>query len=235
MVAIIAIKSRGRNNRYHDKKINLCTVIVSVLCIAKYTVTMTVTDDDGGVDNDSLTITVLDTPPVVTIFLSDRSYFVEEPLQLGASAIEPEGDAIVNWLWDFDDGTSATTPFSAFKKYSDNDTYTITLTVTDNEGGVGSDSIVVTTEHFAIIDVEMSPDNDGVIISYLSTGFPIEIQWTEDLVNPVWDRVNNPNPDVTVDGDTTRWIDRGTDPDMPGPPTSVNDRYYRIIISFGLA
>jgi uncharacterized repeat protein (TIGR01451 family) len=51
--------------------------------------------------------------------------------------------------WDWGDGNTANGPLTPTYTYAAHGTYTVTLTVTDSRGGVGSDTLVVTVEELA--------------------------------------------------------------------------------------
>lgn len=58
-------------------------------------------------------------------------------------------DAGESILWDFGDGGTATGVLTPTHVFADNGLYTVTLTVTDTEGGVGSDYLQVTVSNLA--------------------------------------------------------------------------------------
>ncbi len=118
-----------------------------------YTVVLTVTDDDGGVGVD-------DTPPLQTTN-EDPDPKIDLPFCIFVEGLDP-CDAIgmftdPGWLdthsavWDFGDGTSETAVLTVEHQppdstgwnlsshlYGDNGLYTITFTVTDDDGGKGT-------------------------------------------------------------------------------------------------
>jgi PKD repeat protein len=101
-----------------------------------YTVTLTVTDDDGLTDTATSDVTVSPPelqPPVASFTFSPTSPLVDETVTFDASAsYDPDG-TIVSYDWDFGDGLSDTGEIVTHA-YSAAGTYTVTLTVTDNDG-----------------------------------------------------------------------------------------------------
>jgi pimeloyl-ACP methyl ester carboxylesterase/PKD repeat protein len=125
-----------------------------------YIVTLKVTDDDGGVGTDTLEVKVQNIAPSATInsINQPNPHFILpiiHTLTFKGSFTDP------GWLdthtakWDFGDGTTvagtlteeniqpdATGTITANHAYSEPGTYTVTLTVTDDEGSV---SVVTST------------------------------------------------------------------------------------------
>ncbi len=114
-----------------------------------YTVTLTVTDNDGGVGTDKKSITVAEpiapnSPPTVSLVLSPATG--EIPLAVafsGENSTDPDG-SIVSYAWDFGDGTAANTA-TAGHTYTIAGIYTVTLTVTDNMGATATAQSTVTS------------------------------------------------------------------------------------------
>jgi C1A family cysteine protease len=73
----------------------------------------------------------------------------------GTSTIDPEDD-IVEYLWDFGDGTKKT-GVNQIHTYEEEGIYPVILTVTDNNGNIGID------ETWAFIDRANNPPNDPII------------------------------------------------------------------------
>lgn len=64
-----------------------------------------------------------------------------DPIQFNDTSSDGDG-YIVNWSWDFGDGTTSNEQ-NPVHTYGDNGNYTVTLTVTDNNGNTGTYSTVV--------------------------------------------------------------------------------------------
>ncbi|MEM3043072.1 MAG: PKD domain-containing protein [Thermoplasmata archaeon] len=106
-----------------------------------YRVSLTVSDDDG--DNSTLyhTVRVPNLPPEA-LFACPPPGYLNETFTFDATfSWDPDG-SIVNWSWEFGDGTRG---YGAVVShgYSTPGNYTVTLTVTDDEGATNSSSAVL--------------------------------------------------------------------------------------------
>src|SRR5262249_11420427 len=79
-----------------------------------------------------------------------------DPVSLSGTFVDPGTADTHAFLLDFGDGTTAIT-LSATHVYADNGVFTATLTVTDKDGAVGNDSLVVTVANVAPV-VNGGPD-----------------------------------------------------------------------------
>lgn len=109
---------------------------------------LTVTDDQGDKDVEIRTITV-NVPPNVppTAAIGSSGSGGQAPYTVnfdGTGSSDPDG-SIVSYAWDFGNDRTATTPTGS-ATYTQPGTYTVTLTVTDNQGATGTTTreIVVT-------------------------------------------------------------------------------------------
>jgi PKD repeat protein len=113
-----------------------------------YTVTLTVTDDDEGVGTDTLTVTVGNVPPTAEAG-PDQTVNEGDLVSFTGSYTDPGTGDTHTIEWDFGDGTAASSSLTPSHVYADNGVYTVTLTVTDDDGGVGVDAMTVSVENVA--------------------------------------------------------------------------------------
>ncbi|OQY43367.1 MAG: hypothetical protein B6242_14820, partial [Anaerolineaceae bacterium 4572_78] len=109
-----------------------------------YTATLTSTDRFQGVGSDSVTITVNNTPPTVTASSTSTAnpIRITDVINFNGTATDPDPCDRLTYLWDFGDGSSATT-LNATHAYAVKGTYTVTLTVTDRFDGVTTETLTV--------------------------------------------------------------------------------------------
>jgi len=181
-----------------------------------YTVTLTVTDDDGATDDYSETVTVLNILPIADFAFSPSNPSTADTVQFTDASTDPDG-TVVSWDWDFGDGGTSTLKNPSYS-FSDDGTFTVILTVTDDDGGtdIYSDTITVTnvgptaafsytpadpTTQDIVQFTDASTDSDGIIASW---------EWqfgdgaTSTLENPTH-QYDNGFYDITL----TVWDDDG--------------------------
>ncbi|NJC26656.1 PKD domain-containing protein [Neolewinella antarctica] len=132
------------------------TPAVTFLTAGVYDVTLTVTDDGLAVDEDVITITVVDRPnevPVLAAVATPNRGIAPLFTELDASgSFDPDG-TIQSYSWNWNggsaDGITVTNTFTT-------GFYDITLTVTDNEGATADTIITVQA-----LNPDSDTDNDG--------------------------------------------------------------------------
>ncbi len=167
-----------------------------------YTVTLTVTDDEGATDTDTAIVTVANVAPTA---VAGGPYSGEAgtPIAFTGSVVDPGSADTHTFAWDFGDGTTATGQ-TVSHAYSAAGGYTATLTVTDKDGGVGTDTATVTVTPASSVE---PPSN-------------LRAQDDEDRIEVEWEP--SPTPDVTYN------VYRRTEGSSYGSPisTGVEDRSY---------
>lgn len=115
-----------------------------------YTVTLTVTDDRGGVATTTRSVTVSHAGPTAnfTAFASGLAVSVD------ASSSAASDGATMTYAWNWGDNTPDSTGLTANHTYAAAGPYTVTLTVTDSFGAMASTSqpVTVSTVAFAGAD-----------------------------------------------------------------------------------
>jgi PKD repeat protein len=112
-----------------------------------YTVTLTVTDNQGATASDALIATITNRPPTANAG-ADQTTTVGTAVSFNGAASSDVDGTITNYAWTFGDGASGS-GVAPSHTYSSAGSYTATLTVTDNKGATASDSAVVTVNAVA--------------------------------------------------------------------------------------
>jgi len=146
-----------------------------------YTVTLTVTDNDDLQSTTSASVRVIETPTASFTFTPAFPQ-IGEAVAFNASLSTPNGGLITSYSWDFGDGTTDTGKVTTHT-FSAPGIYTITLTVTDDEGlsDIETKATRIYAEPSASFDhspqlpwvsstvtfnASSSHDSDGTIIKY---------------------------------------------------------------------
>lgn len=107
-----------------------------------YHVVVTVTDSQAAADDDTFTVTVDNVAPTVDAG-PDQAADPGEQVDFSGGFTDPGGDDTHTVEWDFGDGGSASGALTPAHTYAAEGFYTVTLTVTDDDGGVGHDTLEV--------------------------------------------------------------------------------------------
>ncbi|UCE36288.1 MAG: PKD domain-containing protein, partial [Thermoplasmata archaeon] len=144
-----------------------------------YIVEITVIDDDGESDSDTMTITVNNVAPVAYAG-TDRTVYEDELVFLSGSATDTPSDLpTINYEWDLGDGTYKTSR-SVTHTYQHNGMFDVTLTVTDDDGAVGQDNMNVIVSNgqpmvYAGADMVVNEDQE-IIFEGRAFDTPSDIQ-----------------------------------------------------------
>ncbi|RLG19847.1 hypothetical protein DRN74_06315, partial [Candidatus Micrarchaeota archaeon] len=160
-----------------------------------YTIILTVTDDEGEVGvatsghgyNVPPPINVTENIPPVVNFTWEVDPEVDGTINFYSSATDPDG-AIVSYFWNFGDGNTSSNP-NPSHTYGRSGTYTVTLIVTDDNGGQSSVEITVTVPNILpIAGFSYSPRNVTTARSVtFDGGSPYSYDKDGYIVNWSWD------------------------------------------------
>ena len=134
----------------------------------EYIATYTVTDNDGAVSSDELTVTVNNVAPTITNLTGDSTVNEGDTVNFTASATDPGNDTIT-YTWDFGDGSETAEGAEASHIFSDNGIYSVTLTAQDEDGGETAQTLEVTVENIAPTFTEINGKttvNEGEAVDY---------------------------------------------------------------------
>ncbi|MCG2825437.1 MAG: PKD domain-containing protein [Thermoplasmatales archaeon] len=163
----------------------------------KYTVTLTLKDDDGDVNTTSIFVTINNLAPIASAG-NDMTFYTLENIIFNASASYDSDGYIINYIWDLGDGNTSY-GIEVNHAYLNNGVYKVTLMVGDDDGATAVDTIQVTVRNRApsvfidvsaidvytydaiIFDASNSTDIDGTITHYIwdfgdnSVGYGVEV------------------------------------------------------------
>lgn len=133
--------------------------------------------------SDAIEITVLNRNPCVNIELSNDEVNTNTLVWLIYSGVDLDG-TIVNYTWEFGDGSYGYNTSMINHSYADNGDYIVNLTVRDDDGGINTTSVIIAVRNVAptsnfyfepfigyvttifTFNASASYDSDGTVINY---------------------------------------------------------------------
>ena len=118
-------------------------------------VSLRVTDDDGLSSIDTVEVIVSNVPPTVEAGSNQNAVCCVTNVSFNGSFTDPGTLDTHTIAWNFGDGSNASGTLTPIHKYCSPGNYTVILTVTDDDGGVGTDTMIV---HVVIaVTVKITP------------------------------------------------------------------------------
>ena len=138
-----------------------------------YSVTLTVTDNNGATNSTTSSVTVTAPPANVAPIASFTSSCTDLTCSFNASGSSDSDGSISSYSWSFG-GTGVT----ASNTYGSAGTYSVTLTVTDNNGATATSTSSVTVTAPPVVGNVLS---NGVTVPGLAAATGAEILYTMDV------------------------------------------------------
>jgi len=143
-----------------------------------YTVTLYVYDSTYLFDSVSRTVTVIDDKNPIASFKYDPLTPIEnQVITFTSTSTDPDiGDSIVNWTWDFGDGTIKYGEIvtHSYTTFNESPGYTVTLTVRDNHWAIDTTSKVIKVYGQRTIDIPLAGKNASAFTGYQQSGVNVE-------------------------------------------------------------
>jgi PKD repeat protein len=184
------------------------SVITSWTTAGVYTVTLRVSDDDGGSNLDIAQVMIGNQSPIAEAGGPYTGY-EGVPITLTGVGIDPNGDDPLTYTWDLDyDGIFETPGQVISDTWPDEGVYTVTLEVIDGLGGVGIDDAIVTVYNVPPVPNAGGPYTTTAGASVTLTGNANDVP--ADALTYAWDLDNDgtfETPGRNVNG---KWDFTGT-------------------------
>ncbi|MBL4585745.1 MAG: PKD domain-containing protein, partial [Flavobacteriales bacterium] len=150
-----------------------------------YTVTLTVTSDDGCEDITTASINIFESPTALFTATTECDGMSTEFTNLST------GSGVLDYEWDFDDATPTSTDFEPVHPYAGFGDYEVVLTVTDNNSCSNSANVTVTVLELPVTDFNFTDACEGTDVPFQNTSDAGSYVWDFDDATPTT-AVTNP-------------------------------------------
>ncbi len=181
----------------------------SFLDDGNYIVVLTVTDNSGGTNTTTFRVAVSNVRPTLDATANTTSIIEGGSVKFAVSWTDPGTEDTHNVLWEFGDGTNTTT-LSPTHYYAQDGTYTVLVTVTDDDGGKASKPFIIDVENVApvpTINVAITTIEENSTVFFKATAVdpgPL------DVVSFHWDFGDGSSPAYADDAEVVHlFVDNG--------------------------
>ena len=148
-----------------------------------YTITLTITDDDNAESSTSFELSVANKVPVIDLKVDKLNVATYTDINFDASGtkdLDPTGE-ISSFAWDFGDDSDGIGS-KIIHQFTDDGSYTVKLTVTDNEGGTVTNSVeIVVTNRPPSLKLSPPLSTDSTNLISLKKGMNIDLAKSSDM------------------------------------------------------
>ncbi|MCO4769477.1 MAG: PKD domain-containing protein [Deltaproteobacteria bacterium] len=114
-----------------------------------FTVRVRVTDDDAATATATATVTVGNVAPSITSASGPSTGDEGSTLSFSAAGTDPATADVLTYSWNWGDSTADTTGSAPTHVWDDEGTYTVTVTLSDDDGGTDTDTLNVVVSNVA--------------------------------------------------------------------------------------
>jgi PKD repeat protein len=151
-----------------------------------YTVTLAVTDNNGAMGTDTATVTIENVAPAVVDAGSDQMVNEGATVSFSGSFTDPGSGDTHTIEWNFGDDNTASGSLTPTHVYVDDGSYIVTLTVTDDDSGLGTDTASVTVNNVAPT-AEAGGPYSGIVDNQITLAGSATDPGTSDTLTYSWD------------------------------------------------
>ena len=173
------------------------TYDASTVTPGTYTVTLTVTDDGTDTATDTVDITIVGNLPPVANAGADQTINIGDNATLDGSGSSDSDGSIVSYLWQ-EGATTLSTNVSFTLTAPSAGIHTITLTVTDDQGDIGTDTVDIKVNTAPVANA--GPDQNITLGDTLTLDGTASTDDFNSIVTYAWTESTIP---LTLSGDTT--------------------------------